>query len=609
MVVHSDYLSTSVSLVDPGELKLLRDGLIHSGSRDPVLSTALSGDVVLASTPHPKGLITLIDRYPNAVITLVDPHRGEVVGQLSVATGFASNPHDLAYLEHGRAYLTRYDTNPSPSPEPGDLDEGDDLLLLDLDPSGGLGILKRIPMGEQASTILDAKLQARPDRLVLDRGLAWVSQGCISLDFRQGGSGVIVAVDTQSDTVRHRVEIPQGSNCSGLAVEPGRGAMWVVCSGVFQERAKQHLARSGLARIDLEAEQPVLSAWLPASELNGRPLGPELAGGLGGWLFVVSMGELEPSLPDRLLAVRGTSCETMVLHEAGAFSLGGLLVEPGGARLWVGVADPRAPLLRFFDLQAGHPPRPLGQLDSNPSVGLPPRSLGVYGASGKVPYGREVADAGAAPGRDGALPDGGEPPLSELPTPDEVVSVRYGAGAGHGQDRMPGLVLDTPEPGDSASSSTDALSLGDGGEIVLRFVQTEVLDGPGPDLRIYENVFLSRDPDDPYAEVAVVSVSEDGTDWHTFPFDYRPGGTSVLERFQGFAGLSIEGDEFDLARLGLSHASYLRIGDAGAAGEPDTRVLDMEGEFLDDPGNICCPGSSQGFDLEGVVALHWRELR
>ena len=48
--------------------------------------------MVLPSNLHPAGWVTLIDRFPNAVLTYYDAVAGAVVGQVSVATGFPSNP-------------------------------------------------------------------------------------------------------------------------------------------------------------------------------------------------------------------------------------------------------------------------------------------------------------------------------------------------------------------------------------------------------------------------------------------------------------------------------------------------------------------------------------
>jgi len=219
--------------------------------------------------------------------------------------------------------------------------------------------------------------------------------------------------------------------------------------------------------------------------------------------------------------------------------------------------------------------------------------------------------AGCSDGEPGATPApdlGGaqEGDLGPGPWPAaEVLEFHAGAGAGFGQDALPDVVLDLPE-GAPDLPSEDVVSLGNGGEIVLGLGALELVDGPGPDLQVFENVFLSGSAENPYAEVAALSLSADGQEWRTFPVDYRPAGDTVVARFVGFAGLRPGGDLFDLADLGLPTARYLRLRDAGSAGPPDTRLLDAEGEFLDDPGNLCCGGPSQGFDLDGVALLHAR---
>lgn len=189
------------------------------------------------------------------------------------------------------------------------------------------------------------------------------------------------------------------------------------------------------------------------------------------------------------------------------------------------------------------------------------------------------------------------------PTAAEVVRFEPGVGAGHGQAAMPDVALDLAPPG--AQTVADVVSLGDGGLIELRFVGVAIVDGEGPDLLVVENVFLSSGASEPYTEVATVSVSDGGEEWHDLPFDYVADGQTPAERFAGFAGVRVGGDSFDLADVGLARATHVRIRDAGALGPPDSRMFDLDGEFLDDAGNECCEGSSQGFDLDGIVALNW----
>ena len=133
----------------------------------------------------------------------------------------------------------------------------------------------------------------------------------------------------------------------------------------------------------------------------------------------------------------------------------------------------------------------------------------------------------------------------------------------------------------------DVLSLGVGGQIVLSFGDRMIVDGPGPDLVVFENPFLiGGDPDAPFAELAEVAVSEDGESWHRFVCE--PGGD--VERWPGCAGWRLTaqfdpcaptadttgGDPFDLAELGLSRARYVRITDLSADGEAPSAGFDLD---------------------------------
>lgn len=603
-VLHSDYVSVSLSLVDPQDGTVLAANVLHSGARAPQLSTAFSGDVVQPSTVDPRGWVTLVDRYPNAVVTTYDPVAGVVVGQLSVATGFAANPYDVAFVgpdAPGRAFVTRFGHNPTPTAAAEDLDDGDDLLVVDVatGEDGAGRIVGRIPLAPH----VPADVLPRPTQVAVAGGRVWVTLAALAEDFSHGAAGVVVGVGVGAGGLANEpgvdrvVPIAEGANCADLAVAPDGAALWVVCSGVFQEGAARQIARSGVARVDLSADPPAVDRWFAAADFAGAALAAEVAVDARGRVYVVASGDLAEGTPDRLLALDPESGVAAVVHEAGgAFTLGGLVLDVARGRLWLGDARPDAPRLRVFDV-AEASQRLAFSVDADPAVGLPPRSIGWFGA-----------DA-VAPG-DGD-PGGAGPPAAEGPTPDEVVSVSYGPGAGFGQDGMPDVVLGPPAGGGGAAGGTDVLSLGHGGEIILAFREVVIVDGPGADFRVYENVLVPARADarDAYAEVAIVSVSADGDDWRVFPYDYVPGGAHVVDRFVGFAGVTPGGDAFDLGAVGLTEARFVRIQDAGRAGgedEPDTRRRDADGDFLDDPGNACCAGNNEGFDLDGVVALHWR---
>jgi len=176
------------------------------------------------------------------------------------------------------------------------------------------------------------------------------------------------------------------------------------------------------------------------------------------------------------------------------------------------------------------------------------------------------------------------------PWADEVVTVSYGPGAGFGQSYFPENVLGPPDSSASAQipsqSPAELLALGSGGEIVLRFDEPGITDGPGPDFTVFENVFVYGD-NLAFTETAFVAISADGVTWHEFPWD--------AETFDGLAGVTPThgnadpcdpavsgGDSFDLADLNLDTVYYVRL-------------TDTDGE-VDDAG--------PSFDLDAVVAMH-----
>jgi hypothetical protein len=198
-------------------------------------------------------------------------------------------------------------------------------------------------------------------------------------------------------------------------------------------------------------------------------------------------------------------------------------------------------------------------------------------------------------------------PSTDLVTVQEVMSVRYGVGAGHGQSAMPAVVQGGPHgAGRRAGSTSDVLSLGRGGEIVVGFGDYDVVDGPGPDLIVFENAFEAA-PYSPYAEPAFVGLSATGTadaNFIDFPCDPSQAQGDPQRHVWPHAGCAgvrpVEanmltncvspvdpqtagGDAFDLADLGLQRARYLRIRDAEVSS---------------------CAKPTCGFDLDAVVLIH-----
>jgi hypothetical protein len=182
---------------------------------------------------------------------------------------------------------------------------------------------------------------------------------------------------------------------------------------------------------------------------------------------------------------------------------------------------------------------------------------------------------------------------------DAVESFAPGSGAGYGAQYFPANVLGLPDSTARADVATvepkQILSLGLGGEIVLRFDRAPIVDTPGPDFTVFENAFdyVTGGKSRRYAEPAEVAVSRDGKSFIPFPFDSLTlrGCAGVTpthgDRDPGDPALS-GGDGFDLHDLGIDSVRYVRLRDVTAIvkNNPSSPFWDM---------------TLNGFDLDAVV--------
>jgi hypothetical protein len=193
-----------------------------------------------------------------------------------------------------------------------------------------------------------------------------------------------------------------------------------------------------------------------------------------------------------------------------------------------------------------------------------------------------------------------------------VVSFTPTDCAGFGAGSLPGIVEGPPVGGGSEHGSTDVVSLGSGGSIVVSFAPNAIVDGPGQDFIVFENpFFIGGNSNDVYAEPGEVSVSDDGTTWQTFPCNptinlsatdgtgTEPpygacGGWQVVYSAPGngispFDPATAGGGAYDLADLGVTHARYVRIVDRTVENCPEAGP--------DKP-------TTNGFDLDAVAIVN-----
>jgi len=218
--------------------------------------------------------------------------------------------------------------------------------------------------------------------------------------------------------------------------------------------------------------------------------------------------------------------------------------------------------------------------------------------AGENSAGATTSDGGVS-SKGGENTGGAATPISEDPAyASSVESFQPGTGAGFNQDKLPGIALGPPQGKGRDSGSLDVVSLGAGGEIVLAFGELGIVDGPGPDLIVFENAFWpGGDATNVFYELAEVSVSEDGETWQTFACDSVGDGQGNFPGCAGFTPTLVYdpatlvpldparsgGDAFDLADVGLKRARFVKLHDL---------------ETLP-PG-----GTTTGFDLDAIAAIH-----
>lgn len=221
----------------------------------------------------------------------------------------------------------------------------------------------------------------------------------------------------------------------------------------------------------------------------------------------------------------------------------------------------------------------------------------LVGCGGVVGVPDAESDAAADAVAEAVAPDAAVDASPGGPFVTGVVSFSPGPCGGFGAGSLPGVVEGPPIGGGTSKGSTDVVSLGVGGSIVVSFAPNAIVDGPGVDFVVFENAFdIGGNAQNVYAEPGEVSVSDDGATWFTYPctatagnppYGQCAGVNPVLSAPNGISPLDYPacgGDGFDLADLGVAHARYVRI--------------------VDHSGEPCSGGDTTGFDLDAIAIIH-----
>jgi hypothetical protein len=376
VVVNNDpnFATTSISLLDRSTGQVTRGDCIDSGAHPPGVTLALSGDVGVPSWPQPGHPVLLIDRK-NSVLTWLDPATCAPTHQLDVSTGFAANPHDVVGVSPTKAYVTRYDFNRTPTPDPNDRDDGDDILIID--PSVP-AITGRIDLSSYVIPVTGAVMKARPDRARLIGSTLFVALNEVNDDFEHAlAHGRVIAIDTATDHVIATIDIPELADCADLSYVEASKTLVVLCTGDYL--AADPTQTSGVAYIDVSASPPVEVRHQMTAAFGGRTLGAYSGiannGALG---FGVTPGEFGGTPHDRLWSLNVASGQaTPVTDAMDSFVYGTVLVDPGHQRLYLTDAFGNAPRVQIYDYSSGTAMHQTS-VTADAEHGLLPRAIAWY---------------------------------------------------------------------------------------------------------------------------------------------------------------------------------------------------------------------------------------
>lgn len=183
---------------------------------------------------------------------------------------------------------------------------------------------------------------------------------------------------------------------------------------------------------------------------------------------------------------------------------------------------------------------------------------------------------------------------------DTVLKFTKGDGqeVGQGPAFFPMNIFGIPDP--TANDTVPSIdprqicSIGLGGSIIVGNTTHVVVDNPGADFIIYENVFRYTNGKR-YIEPASVEVSKNGIDWVLFPYNSTT--------YQGCAGMipttgrnpfDVEvsgGDPFDLADISIDSIRWIRI-------------TDITERILLNPSSPFYDPTKTGFDLDAICYVH-----
>jgi hypothetical protein len=374
-IVNGDFTSSSISLVSPqGEMQ--SSGFLSSASSAPGLSAALGGDLVLPSSSVGGHELVIIDRFPAAVLSWVNLETAEVRAQLSVATGYVSNPHDYVQFSASKAFVPRFEPNLMAGLEP--FDAGNDVLVVD---PASATLVDRIDL---TPAFADAPpgFYPRADRAVLAGGRLRVLAIGLNADFTEHVASRLISIDPETNAIEDVLVFDGMNGCGGIAASPDGSQLAIACGGAYGQEPAGGFADSGIIVVGV-ADEPVELARHTSRELGVGPinrfawLDAERLALLTFGRFAADGSSVEADDEARTLDLRAGAVSAPWLSGE-PFSLGDIACSLLDGVCLVADASTDGGVLQRLTLDADGDIQLTGTLQPDAASGLPPRTIGVF---------------------------------------------------------------------------------------------------------------------------------------------------------------------------------------------------------------------------------------
>jgi hypothetical protein len=373
-VVSTNYTGASAVSLLGEDGAVVEEEWVGSGTENPDLRTPFSEDVVLATSSGSRRYLTAIERSLG-VVTLFDLNEGTVIGQLRTddspakdEAAYHSNPQDVAFMDDGTAWISRW--QPNPDPDADEAERGNDLIEVDVETwKRGEG---RIDLSSLDETVLEpvydevtfevidmveATASASPARLVRTGDFIAVGLTRITASFSYG-PGALAIVDPASGEITDTLELPPFENCGDIVPVAGeKMRVLVPCIGDYAFLGPE----TGLTLVEVSADgKAEIVESFAVADHDGAAATGQYPVSLGGTrALAVASGALdfdtgEVVTADAMYVIDLASGDQELLFESdGAFSIGAPSFDPATGLVLVpdaGDLDDPSIGLRSFQL-------------------------------------------------------------------------------------------------------------------------------------------------------------------------------------------------------------------------------------------------------------------